>query len=173
MTTQGQGHSLTVVQGHSDSTFLNFLFSETTRSIEAKFHMGCGEWKFLQIFQVTWPCQYMVKTSKFFVFGTKRPMTLKRGIHHRVLDYPQCFQMITPDWTWPFLWQCSLTLLYGWQLIQHWVCMHFQVCSNSAYPQHSGGRYRTNGHLVLSSSWCHGLAEACDCGSPWTFHLIC
>ena len=26
--------------------------------------------------------------------------------------------------------------------------LHFQVCSNSAYPQHSGERYRTNGPLV-------------------------
>ena len=27
--------------------------------------------------------------------------------------------------------------------------MYFQVCSNSAYPQHSGERYRTNGPLVI------------------------
>ena len=26
--------------------------------------------------------------------------------------------------------------------------MDFQVCSNSAYPQHSGERYKTNGLLV-------------------------
>ena len=41
MTTQGQGHSLTFVQGHSDSTFSNFFFSETAsyRPREAKFHM--------------------------------------------------------------------------------------------------------------------------------------
>ena len=32
--------------------------------------------------------------------------------------------------------------------LQHWVVMYFQVCSNSAYPQHSGERYRTNGPLV-------------------------
>ena len=31
--------SLTVIQGHSDSTFSNFFFSETARPIEAKFHM--------------------------------------------------------------------------------------------------------------------------------------
>ena len=29
--------------------------------------------------------------------------------------------------------------------------MYFQVCSNSAYPQHSGERYRTTGPLVLIS----------------------
>ena len=27
--------------------------------------------------------------------------------------------------------------------------LYFQVCSNSAYPQHSGERYRTNGPLVV------------------------
>ena len=26
--------------------------------------MGCGEWKFVQMFQVTWPCPYMVKNFK-------------------------------------------------------------------------------------------------------------
>ena len=34
-----QGHSLNVVQGHSDSTFSFFFCSETVRPIEAKFHM--------------------------------------------------------------------------------------------------------------------------------------
>ena len=29
--------------------------------------------------------------------------------------------------------------------------MYFQVCSNSAYPQHSGERYRTNGPLVVDN----------------------
>ena len=33
-----QGHSLTLVQGHSDSTFSN-LFFLTAKPIEAKFHM--------------------------------------------------------------------------------------------------------------------------------------
>ena len=36
---QGQGHSLTFVQGHSDSTFSNFFCSETARPLKAKFHM--------------------------------------------------------------------------------------------------------------------------------------
>ena len=34
-----QGHSLTFVEGHSDSTFLNFFSLETARPIEAKFYM--------------------------------------------------------------------------------------------------------------------------------------
>ena len=36
---KGQSHSLTLVQGHSDSTFSKFFSLETDRSIEAKFHV--------------------------------------------------------------------------------------------------------------------------------------
>ena len=36
---EGQGHSLTFIQGHSDSTFSNFFCSETARPIEAKLPM--------------------------------------------------------------------------------------------------------------------------------------
>ena len=39
MNIRGQGHSLTLVRGHSDSTFSNFFFLETTKPIEAKFQM--------------------------------------------------------------------------------------------------------------------------------------
>ena len=39
MNIEGQGHSLTLVQGHLDSTFSNVFSSETGRPIEAKFHM--------------------------------------------------------------------------------------------------------------------------------------
>ena len=61
------------------------------------------------------------------------------------------FHMMILGWPWLFLWQgqiCFWMLLHGWKLIQHWVLMYFQVCSNSTYPQHSGERYRTNGPLV-------------------------
>ena len=76
------------------------------------------------------------KTSKIF-FITKRPMTLKLSIQHQVLEYYQCFHMMILGWPWPFLWQghiCLRMLLHGWKLIQHWVLIYFQVCSNSAYP---------------------------------------
>ena len=36
---KGQGLSLTLVQGHSDSTFSNFFSLETARLIEARFHV--------------------------------------------------------------------------------------------------------------------------------------
>ena len=61
------------------------------------------------------------------------------------------FHMMTMGWPWLFLWQgqiCFRMLLHGWKLIQHWVLMYFQVCSNSTHTQHSGERYRTNGPLV-------------------------
>ena len=55
----------------------------------------------------------------------------------------------TLGWPWPFLWRSNLflMLLYGWKLIEHCMLLYFQVCSNSAYPQHSGERYRTSGPL--------------------------
>ena len=34
-----QGHSLTFIQGHSDSTFSNFFSLEPAKSVEAKFHV--------------------------------------------------------------------------------------------------------------------------------------
>ena len=39
MNIKGQGHSLIFVQGHSDSTFLNFFSLETARQIKPKFHL--------------------------------------------------------------------------------------------------------------------------------------
>ena len=37
MNIEGQGHSLTLVQGHSDSTFSNFFSFKIVKPIEAKF----------------------------------------------------------------------------------------------------------------------------------------
>ena len=48
MNIKRQGHSFTLVKGHSDSTFSSFFFLETARLIEAKFHVEPpwdGEWK--------------------------------------------------------------------------------------------------------------------------------
>ena len=39
MIIKDQGHSLTLVQGHSDSTFSNFFFLETAWPTEAKFYV--------------------------------------------------------------------------------------------------------------------------------------
>ena len=69
MNIKGQGHLLTLVQGHSDSTFSNFFSLETVRRIEAKFHVDHswdGGTKICSVVQITrWPpCPYMVKTLK-------------------------------------------------------------------------------------------------------------
>ena len=39
MNIKGQGNSLTLVQGHSDSTFANIFSLEKASPIEAKFHV--------------------------------------------------------------------------------------------------------------------------------------
>ena len=39
MNIKGQGHSVTLVQGQSDSTFVNFFSLETAKPIEAGFHV--------------------------------------------------------------------------------------------------------------------------------------
>ena len=39
MNIKDQGHSLTLIQGHSDSTFSNFFSIENASLLEAKFHM--------------------------------------------------------------------------------------------------------------------------------------
>ena len=41
MNIKDQGHPLTLVQGHSDSTFSNFFSLETARPIKAIFHVEC------------------------------------------------------------------------------------------------------------------------------------
>ena len=56
MNIKAHGRSLTLVQGHSDSTFSNFLSLETARTIEAKFMCslhGKGRQKSIQIVQAT------------------------------------------------------------------------------------------------------------------------
>ena len=96
MNIKGQGHSLILVQGHSDLIFSHFFALETARPIEAKFDVdppSDGKREFVQMVQVTWPrwppCPYMVKTLKIFFSGTKRPMALKVNLQHRVLEYYQ------------------------------------------------------------------------------------
>ena len=148
-----QGHSLTFIQGHSDSTFSNFFCSETAWPIEAKFHVEPGNENLFKYSRSHDHAHIWCKTSKIF-FGYKRLITLKLGIIHRVLEYYQCFHMMTLGWPWPFFMKhCFWMLLHGWKLIQHWMLMYFQVCSNSGYPQHSGERYKTNVFLVFCLLW--------------------
>ena len=98
MNIKGQDHLLTLVQGHSDSTFSNFFSLETARSIEAKFHVDHARDGGTKI------CSngpgHMTKMTTIPIYGknienlpsgTKRPMTLKVDMQHRVLEYyPVC-----------------------------------------------------------------------------------
>ena len=135
MNIKGQGHSLTFVQGHSDSTFSNMFFAQKPLGqLKPNFIWSLhGMWGMKicsnEHVHICW------KTSKIFFFGTKRLMSLKLGIQHRVLEYYQCFHMMTLGWPLPFLWQGQiyyLMLLHGWKLIQHWVFPSLFVFSISS-----------------------------------------
>ena len=105
---------------------------------------------------------HMAKMAPSLIYGKKNiqkpPSSEPRDWWFWNLIYSICssttkfVQMMTLGWPWPFLWHGQrssfLMLLHGWQLIQH-IVMYFQACSNSAYPMHSGERYRTNGFPVL------------------------
>ena len=76
-----------------------------------------GEWKFVQMVYVTWPiwppCPYMVKTLKIFFSGTKRPVTLKVGMQHRVLEYFQVCSTDDPKLTLTYFTARSTLILYA------------------------------------------------------------
>ena len=75
-----------------------------------------GKRKFAQMVLVTWPrwppCPYMVKTLKNLLLGTKRPMTLKLSMHHRVLEYYQICSNDDPGLTLTYFTAMSNMVLY-------------------------------------------------------------
>ena len=86
MITQGQGHSLTFVQGHSDSTFSNFFSSNTLDCLKPNFIWSLHEMLGMKMYSNV-PGHKMASrpiygkdlrkspSSEPRVFGTKRPMT--------------------------------------------------------------------------------------------------
>ena len=66
--TNGQVHSLTFVQGHSDSTFSNFFSLETPMPIEAKFHEE-PPWDGGMKVSTNGLC-YMTKMATMSIYGT-------------------------------------------------------------------------------------------------------
>ena len=96
MNIKGQGHSLTLVQGHSDSHFSNFYSLETARPIETKFHVEfpwdggmkiCSNGPGHMTNMAAMPIYG--KNLKLFFSGTKQLMILKVAMQHRVLKYYQ------------------------------------------------------------------------------------
>ena len=67
MNINSQGHSLTLVQGHSDSTLSNVLPLETARPIEAKFH-GNPPWDGGTKVYSNGPC-HMTKMAAMPIYG--------------------------------------------------------------------------------------------------------
>ena len=87
MNVKGQGHSFTLIQGHSDSTFSNFFSLEAARPIETKFHMGPPWDRGTKVYSngpghMTKMAAIPIygKNLKIFFSGNKKPMTLKVGM---------------------------------------------------------------------------------------------
>ena len=88
-------------------TFSNFFSLETSRPIETKFHMEppwdrgmkvCSNGLSHMTNMATMPI-YGKKLKKIFFSGTKRPMNLKIGMQHRVLEYFQICSNDDPELT--------------------------------------------------------------------------
>ena len=97
MNIKSQGHSLILVQGHSDSTFSDFFFLETAWPIEAKLYVVppwdggtevCSAGPSHITKMAVMPI-YGKNLKKIFFSGTKRSMTLKLGMQHQVIEYYQ------------------------------------------------------------------------------------
>ena len=83
MNIKGQGHSLTLVQGHLDSSFSNFFSLETAWPIEAKFYVEppwdgrikvCSKGP-AHMTNMAAMLIYGKNRKKIFFSRTKRPMT--------------------------------------------------------------------------------------------------
>ena len=146
-----QGHSMIFVQGHSDSTFSKFFAQKPLGRLKPNFIWSLhGMWEM----KICSPYPYMVKIFKNLLRNQEADDLETWYTASGYTRVHQCFHMMTLGWPWPFLWQgqiCFWMLLHGWKLIQHWVLMYFQVCSNSAYPQQSALRW------VIQDQWSSGF----------------
>ena len=80
MNIKGEGHSLTFVQGHIDSTFAMFFSLEMVKQIEAKLHVeppwdSPGHMTNMAAMPI-----YGKNLKKIFFSGTKKAMTLTVGM---------------------------------------------------------------------------------------------
>ena len=77
--------------------------------------MGCGEWQFVQLFQVTWPCPYMVKNLKSLLLRNQEADDLETwhtASGTRVLQI--LFQMMTIFMTGAYLFPNAYMLCMGY-----------------------------------------------------------
>ena len=117
---KSQGHSLTLVKGHSDFKVKTCFSQKQLCDLEPKLIWklkGDWEWKFIQMSWVTWPtwppCLYMVKTLINLLLLV---CVIVYGSTTKVV------QIMTLGWPWPILRQGQIwshRLLYGtkWKLL--------------------------------------------------------
>ena len=97
MNIKGQGNSLILSKAIHIQRFQTSFFLETAGQIEAKFHVESpwdGETKIYSngpghMTKMAAMPIYGNNLTKTFFSGTKRPMTMKLGMQHRVLKYYQ------------------------------------------------------------------------------------
>ena len=132
MNIKGQGHPLALNQGHSDSTFSNFFFWETTRSIEAKFDVDptwYGETKIYwyrpghmtEMADMPIYNQNLKKKTSSLEAKGRWPWKLICSVGY--FSTTMFVQMVILGWPWPILWQgqiLSLMLLCG-KKVKQWI----------------------------------------------------
>ena len=108
---------MTLDQGHSDSTFSNFFSRETARPIDAKFDVD-PPWDWGTKVCSNGP-GHMTKMAAMPIYGTKKPMTLKVDMQHRVLEYYEIYSNDDTGLTLTYF-IVSLMLLYG-KKVKQWI----------------------------------------------------
>ena len=131
MNIKGQGHSLTLVQGHTDSTF-SFFFLETAWPIEAKFYVALPWDGGTKVWSNN--LHHMTKLAAMPIYGKnlnkttssmepKGRLPWKLVCSIRYSSITKLDQMMSLGWPWPVLCQgqiWSLMLLYG-KKVKQWI----------------------------------------------------
>ena len=141
MNLKGQGHSLTLVQGHSDSTFLFLFFLETAWPIEARFYVGLpwdgatkvwsnGLFHLTKLAAMPIYGKNLKKSSSLEPKG-RWPWKLVCSIGYSSTS--KLDQMMSLGWPWPVLCQgqiWSLMVLYR-KKVKQWI--FFRNCCSLLY----------------------------------------
>ena len=138
MNIKGQGHSLTLVQGHSDSTF-SFFFLETAWPVEAKFYVeppwdgGTKVWSngLYHLTKLAAMPIYGKNIKKSYSLEPKGGWPWKLVCSIGYSSTAKLGQMMSLGWPWPVLCQCqiwSLMFLYG-KKVKQWIFFFRNSCS--------------------------------------------
>ena len=138
MNIKGQGQSLTLVQGHSDSTFSFFFLRNCLPDGSQNLcgaSMGCAR-KFYQMVYIIWPswppCPYVVKKiKKSSSLEPKGRWPCKLVCSIGYSSTTKLDQMMSLGWPWPVLCHgqiLSLMFLYGKKVKQWFFSETVVVC---------------------------------------------